>query len=575
MKKYKVKNLDCASCALRIEKGVAQLDDVKFVSVNFATASMIIDTNNMEHVKQKIKEIEPDAELEDFSSQSKFLTADEISGNRRTIIQASAGVLLLISGLLFRGELRNSTFFFLEFVLFGLAYLVVGWKVIILAVKNILNKQVFSEYFLMTMATLGAIAIGEMAEAVAVMFFYVFGEFFQDLSVNRSRRSVKSLLELKPDFAGLLVDGVIKKVPPEDVKPGDRIAVKPGEKIPLDGEVTEGQSYADTSALTRESIPRRLQPGDQVLAGMINHGGLLNIRVLKSASDSSITRILELVENASARKAETERFITTFSRFYTPGVVLAALLLAVVPPLLFSGQTFSTWIYRALVVLVVSCPCALVISIPLGYFGGIGAASRKGILVKGSNYLDALTQVKLVVFDKTGTLTKGEFKVSKVVPVNGFTETSVLTYAAQAEAHSNHPIARSIIEASGIQSTSHPNERLQEIAGQGVKAIIHGKSIIAGNEKLMGNENILFHEVEARGETVVYVAIDKVYAGYISISDSLKEDAADAIQKLKAQNIQTMILTGDNRSSAEAIAEKLKIDRVYSDLLPEDKVNVI
>lgn len=575
MEKYRIKNIDCASCAARIEEGVRKMEDVKFVSVNFATASITLDTGNLENVRQKIKEIEPDAEIEEYSQKNQLITGSEIAENQRTIIQAIAGLLLLIGGLIFRDELHNTPFRILDYLVFGLAYLIVGRKVIVLAVKNIIHGQVFSEYFLMTIATLGAIAIGELPEAVAVMLFYVVGEFFQDISVNRSRRSIQSLLELKPDYANLSVNGQVTRVSPESVKPGDVIVIRAGEKIPLDGNVTAGESFVDTSALTGESVPRKIKKNDEVLSGMINQSGLLTVTVTKSFDDSSISRILELVENASSRKAETEKFITTFARYYTPVVVIAALLLATLPPLLFAGQTFSDWIYRALVVLVVSCPCALVISIPLGYFGGIGAASRKGILIKGSNFLDALTQVKTVVFDKTGTLTRGEFKVSDVVPSGNFSKGEVLKYAAHAEAHSNHPIAKSILEASGKNALNLNIGRTEEIPGHGIKATVDNKIILAGNAKLMHHENIGFTENKENRGTVVYVAVDGKYAGNVIISDSLKPDAAVAVEKLKAKGIKTVILTGDNRFATEVIATQLNIDRFYSELMPGDKVKHI
>ena len=575
MEKYRIKNLDCASCAARIEHGVRKLEDVRFVSVNFATESITLDTGNLEQVMQRIKEIEPDAELEEFSRSKRLISGDELAENKHTILRAVAGLLLLAGGLLFREELHNTPYRSLEYLVFGLAYLIVGRKVIALAVKNIVQGQVFSEYFLMTIATLGAIAIGELPEAVAVMLFYVVGEFFQDISVNRSRRSIHSLLELKPDYANLLVNDKVTSVSPESIKPGDVIVVRAGEKIPLDGNVLEGESFVDTSALTGESVPRKIRKNDEVLSGMINQNGLLTVAVTRSFGDSSISRILELVENASSRKAETEKFITTFARYYTPAVVIAALLVATFPPLVFSGETFSDWIYRALVVLVISCPCALVISIPLGYFGGIGAAARKGILVKGSNFLDALTHVSTVVFDKTGTLTRGEFKVSEILPSNDFSKDEVLKYAAHAEAHSNHPIAQSILEAYGKKDLNLEIGQTQEIPGHGIKALIEGKIVLAGNYKLMQLESIRATKNNDNPGTIIYVAVDRNYAGCIVISDSLKTDAAQAIDQLKSLGIQTVILTGDNHSATEGVAAQLKIDRFYSGLMPEDKVQHI
>jgi Cd2+/Zn2+-exporting ATPase len=364
------------------------------------------------------------------------------------------------------------------------------------------------------------------------------------------------------------------RVSPESIKVGDTIIVKAGEKIPLDGEVIEGNSFIDTSALTGESVPRKVREKDIVLSGMINQSGVLTIRVAKLFSESSVSKILELVENASSKKAETEKFITTFAKYYTPIVVFGALLLAVVPPLLIPGATYSDWIYRALVVLVISCPCALVISIPLGYFGGIGNASRKGILVKGSNFLDALTQVKTVVFDKTGTLTKGEFKVSEIVTSNGFSKEEILEYAAYAETSSNHPVAKSISAAFGNNIDNTRIKQVEEISGHGIKAVIDGKTVLAGNDKLLHKENIDHPVCNVEG-TVVHVAIKSNYAGYIIISDTLKDDAIEAIEKLKAKNIKTVMLTGDNKFAALAIAKKLKIDTYFSELLPEDKVKHI
>jgi len=422
MKKYQLKNLDCAACASKIEDNLTKLGGVKFVNVNFANSTMTIDTDNIEMVKAHIKKIEPEVEVEDNEKETKIVSTSELAENKWTIIKAVTGILFLIAGMVFEDEIHNTPFHIGEYLIFGTGYLIVGWKVISSAVKNIIRGQFFDEQFLMTIATLGAFAIDQMPEAMAVMLFYVVGELFQDIAVNRSRKSIKALLEIKPEYANLLVNGVTTKVSPESIKVGDTIIVKAGEKIPLDGVVTDGISFVDTSALTGESVPRKLKEKDIALSGTINQTGVLTIKVTKIFSESSVSKILELVENATAKKAETEKFITTFAKYYTPIVVIGALLLAILPPLLISGQTFSEWIYRALVVLVISCPCALVISIPLGYFGGIGSASRKGILVKGSNFLDALTQVKTVVFDKTGTLTKGEFKVSEVVTSNGFTK---------------------------------------------------------------------------------------------------------------------------------------------------------
>ncbi len=574
MKKYKLKNLDCASCASKIEDNLTKLEDVKFVSVNFANSSMTIDTDNLDKVKSKIKEIEPEVEIEDNDKEKTIVLANELAENKWAIIKATSGLLLLLAGMIFEDELHNTPFHIAEYAVFVVAYLIVGWNVIASAIKNIARGQVFNEQFLMTIATLGAFAIDEMPEAVAVMLFYIVGELFQDIAVGRSRKSIKALLEIKPDYANLKSGTEIQKVSPEEVKIGDTIIVKPGEKVPLDGKVLDGTSFVDTAALTGESVPRKVKETDEVLAGMINQSGLLTIEVKKTFGESSISRILELVENATSQKAETEKFITTFAKYYTPVIVFSALLLAVIPPLIISGATFGDWIYRALVVLVISCPCALVISIPLGYFGGVGRASRKGILVKGSNFLDALTQVKTVVFDKTGTLTKGEFKVSEIVTSNGFSKEEILEYAAYAESGSNHPVAKSITDAFPNKIDNTRIKQTEEISGHGIKAIIDDKAVLAGNDKLLHKEHVEHPVCNVEG-TVVHVAFNNVYAGHIIISDNLKDDAKEAIEKLKARNIQTVMLTGDNKYAAESFAKKLGIDRYYSELLPEDKVKHI
>jgi Cd2+/Zn2+-exporting ATPase len=574
MKKYKLKNLDCASCASKIEDGLTKLGGVKFVSVNFVHSTLTIDTDDIEKVKSAIKEIEPEVELQAVEAVNKFVSTSELVENRKTILIVILGLFFLVLGMVFEDFLHNTPYHFLEYIVFGTAYLITGWKVLAAAGKNIIRGQIFNEHFLMAIATLGAFSIDQMPEAVAVMLFYVVGELFQDIALNRSRKSIKSLLEIKPEFANLLVKGVVNRVDPENVKVGDTIIVKAGEKVPLDGVISEGTSFLDTSALTGESVPRRVNEKDTVFSGMINQAGVLTISVTKLFSESSVSKILELVENASSKKAETEKFITTFAKYYTPVVVIGAFLLAILPPLLFSGQTFSDWIYRALVVLVISCPCALVISIPLGYFGGIGAASKRGILVKGSNFLDALTQVKTVVFDKTGTLTKGEFKVSDVVSSNGFSKDAILEFAAYAESNSNHPIAKSISEAYNLKIDTTKIKQVDELSGLGIRAIIDGKTVLAGNDKLMHQQNIE-HPVCNVDGTVVHLAVNNSYAGYIIISDTLKDDAIEAIEKLKAKNIQTVMLTGDNKYAAAAFAKKLNIDKYFAELLPEDKVKHI
>ena len=574
MKKYNLKNLDCASCASKIEASLSKMEEVKFVSVNFASLSMTIDTDHIEKVKARIKKLEPEVEVVEKGKGSAIVSKSELAENKWTIIKAVAGLALLVTGLVYEEKLHNTPFEIAEYAVFITGYLIVGWKVLASAIRNIIRGKFFDEQFLMAIATLGAFAIHQMPEAMAVMLFYVTGEFFQDIAVGRSRNSIKSLLEIKPEYANLKKGSELIKVSPEDVKIGDLIVVKAGEKVPLDGIILEGTSFVDTSALTGESVPRKLKEKDNILAGMMNQSGFLTIKVNKLFGESSVSKILELVENATSQKAETEKFITTFARYYTPFVVIGAVLLAVLPPLLFSDQTFNDWIYRALVVLVISCPCALVISIPLGYFGGVGLASRKGILVKGSNFLDALTHVTTVVFDKTGTLTKGEFKVSEVVTFNGFSKEQILEYAAYAEVHSNHPVSTSISDAYQKKIDLTRIVQSEEISGQGMKAVVDGKIIYAGNDKMLHNENIEHSVCQVDG-TVVHVTINLVYAGYIVISDSLKEDAIKAIEDLKGMHIQPVMLTGDNQYAAQAIAQKLGIDRFYSELLPEDKVKHI
>jgi Cd2+/Zn2+-exporting ATPase len=427
----------------------------------------------------------------------------------------------------------------------------------------------------MSLATLGAIAINKIPEAVSVMIFYQIGEALQKYSVKRSRNSIKSLLEIKPDYANLKINDSLVKVNPGEVKPGDIIIVKPGEKIPLDGKIIEGKSDLDTSPLTGESLPKTVTAGATVLAGMININGSITVKVTNLFENSSISKILELVENASGKKAETEKFITRFSGYYTPVVVLAALLTAVLPPLLFTGYTFSDWIYRALVILVISCPCALVISIPLGYFGGVGGASRRGILVKGSNFLDVLAKVKTVVFDKTGTLTKGKFTVTDIVPLIGYTGNEILKMAAEAEVYSNHPLSIAIKDAYGKNISEAIIKDYCEIGGQGVKAVIDGNLIIAGNDRML-HEELIDHPDCNFDRTIINVAVNKKYAGYIVVSDELKEDAVHTIRYLRKKGVEKIfMLTGDNKETASIIAGKLELDGFEAELLPQDKVTAL
>lgn len=579
MKNYILKKLDCASCAAKIEEGVAKLEHVKFVSVNFANSSLQIDTPDIEDVKRKIKEIEPEVEIleqaeETSKSHKNFQLKDELVENKFEIIRIAVVIALLIFGMVFENIIHGTQFQWIEYFVFVVAYLISGWGVLKSAIRNIIKGKVFNEHFLMTVATLGAFIIHAMPEAVAVMLFYVIGELFQDIAVNRSRSSVKALLAIRPDYANLKENGNLQIVAPNDVHPGQIIVVKPGEKIPLDGIILEGNSFVDTSALTGESVPRAVNKSDTVLSGMINKSGLVTIEVTKEFGESSISKILELVENAVSKKAETEKFITTFAKYYTPVIVFAALLIAIIPPVFIEGAAFIDWVYRALVVLVISCPCALVISIPLGYFGGIGGASRRGILIKGSNYLDALTKVKTVVFDKTGTLTKGEFKVVEIVPSNGYKAEDILKFAAYTEANSNHPIAKSIIESFNNKILINEISEVNEISGHGIKAKIMGNDVLVGNDKFLHLNNIVHSVCDVDG-TVVHVAINKEYAGYIVISDTLKDEAIETIKELNSRNIKTVMLTGDNESAAKYFANKLGIKEFYYELLPEQKVEHI
>ncbi len=497
---------------------------------------------------------------------------------KQELIPVISVVVLFVGGLIFEEQLHNTPYSIGEYLVFIPAYLLSGWNVLTIAGRNILRGRVFDENFLMTIATLGAVAIHKLPEAVGVMLFFKIGELFQEFAVGRSRQSIRSLLEIRPDSANLKQNGDIKKVAPETVAVGDIILVKPGEKIPLDGEIIDGNSQIDTSALTGESVPRTVKVGETVLAGTINQTGVLTVEVTKVFGESSISRILELVENARSKKAETEKFISKFASYYTPFVVFASLAVALIPPLLISGATNADrflWVYRALVLLVISCPCGLVISIPLGYFGGIGGAAKRGILVKGSTFLDTLTAVKTVVLDKTGTLTKGVFKVAQIVPANGFSQTDLMAIAAKIESQSNHPVAKSIVEAYGGKIDSSDVKDYEEIAGHGIRAEVNNQIVLAGNDRLMHRENITRDVSNAEG-TIVHLAVDNRYAGYILIADELKEDAVQAIRDLKKLGVERIVmLTGDNQAVADSVAKQLGLDSYLAELLPEGKVEAI
>ena len=480
-----------------------------------------------------------------------------------------------------------------KMALYLVPYVLIGWDIVYKAFRNIRNGQVFDENFLMTVATFGAFGVGEYSEAVAVMLFYQVGELFQSYAVNRSRQSITELMDICPEYANIEEDGQLKQVDPDDVQVGDIIVVKAGERIPLDGKVVFGNSMVDTSALTGESVPRKVAEGDDIISGCVNGSGLLRVQVTKEFDDSTVAKILELVENASSKKAHVENFITRFARYYTPLVVMGAVLLAVIPPLFF-GQSWSEGIRRACTFLVISCPCALVISVPMSFFSGIGAASKKGVLIKGSNYLEALSEMDTIVFDKTGTLTKGEFKVTEIHAVAGSPvpeasevprtrvwaasqpsdegKRSLLELAALAESYSDHPISRSIKDAWGDTIDMNRVSNAQEISGHGVRAEIDGHTVLAGNSKLMKEMNVAYQECMSMG-TVVYVALDGVYCGYIVIADSIKDEAFEAIKNLKKVGVRrTVMLTGDKKEVGEAVAARLGLDEVHAELLPGDKV---
>lgn len=569
--------LGCANCATKIETQIKNLAGVKSATVDFVSKKLVIEVHGKQDLNRIIEEattiirkIEPDVKV--ISAEETVKEKINENGDEEDDVNKKDVIRLVISGAFFAVGLAFNLPNWMELTVFLISYIISGGKIVLKALKNITRGQVFDENFLMSIATIGAFFIGEYPEGVAVMLFFQIGELFQELAVNRSRKSISALMDIRPDFANLKVGDDLKRVSPEEVSIGDVILVKPGEKVPLDGKIVEGSSMVDTSALTGESVPREVEAGNDVLSGFINKNGVLTIEVTKEFGESTVAKILDLVQNASSRKAPTENFITKFARYYTPVVVVIAVLLAIVPPLVVPGTTFSDWVYRALVFLVISCPCALVVSIPLGFFGGIGGASRSGVLVKGSNYLEALNNVETVIFDKTGTLTKGVFNVTEINPQDNFTKKELIEYAAYAESYSNHPIAISILKAYEKEVDKNKIENYEEIPGHGIKVKVEGKEILAGNIKLMNKENIKYSKIETLG-TVVHVSLDNVYAGYIVISDEVKEDSVSAIKALKALGIKkTVMLTGDSKSVGEKVGRQLGLDEVYAELLPTEKV---
>lgn len=488
---------------------------------------------------------------------------------RRILISAAIFVLAMVLGAVVTLP------WYLSLIIYLAGYLVVGWDVVLGAVKKILNGQLFDEEFLMSLATVGAFASGEFAEGLMVMLLFQVGELFQSYAVGRSRRSIAQLMDIRPDYANIMVDGELTQVDPDEVKVGDTIVVRSGERIPLDGVVLEGSSTVDTSALTGESVPRDVAEGGEVISGCINLTGVLTVRVTKEFGESTVAKILDLVENASSKKAKAENFITKFAHWYTPSVVMAALVLAFIPPLILHQPLFD-WVHRALIFLVISCPCALVISVPLSFFGGIGGASKCGILVKGSNYLEALAQTEIIAMDKTGTLTQGSFEVTEICPAEGMEEENLLRLAAMAESYSSHPIALSLRKAFGQDIDSSLIAGVEELSGHGVCAVVEGIRVVAGNLRLMEQQGISLPEQEYPNGTIVHLAADGVYGGYIVISDQLKPDAKEAVQRLKESGVKKIVmLTGDLKPVGEAIGRELQVDEVCAELLPAGKVEQV
>ena len=629
--------LTCANCANKIETRVNNLDGVKEANLNFTTSTLIIELDGSKEendiifeAKGIVNKLEPDVKV--YNKDEKNINVENL--NRCTTEKCLAvendidkdnhsydsnkhhghtsnevhshihehvhshdhshihehghshdhshsepvtlkeNLRLIIGAIIFAIAIFLNKESAIGIVLFVVSYLLIGGNVILTAVKNILRGEVFDENFLMTIATLGAFFIGEYPEGVAVMLFYEIGELFQSYAVNRSRKSITSLMNIRADYANVIRDGKEEKINPETVNIDEVILVKPGERVPLDGVIIEGTSFVDTSALTGESVPREVSDGEDILAGFINTNGVLKIKVTKNFKESTVSRILELVENASNKKAPTEKFITKFARYYTPIVVFCAIALAVIPPLLIKDASFNEWLSRALIFLVVSCPCALVVSIPLGLFAGIGGASKKGILVKGGNYLESLKDIDTVVFDKTGTLTKGIFKVTEINNVN-IDKNELIRVAAISESLSNHPIAQSIIKEYGKEVNSKELSDYEEISGHGIKASLEGLEVLVGNYKLMDKFNINYDSIDSIG-TIVHVAINNEYKGNIVISDEIKEGSKNAIEGLKSIGItRTVMLTGDNKSVAEKVAKLVGVDKVYSELLPGDKVEKV
>ena len=568
--RFQLEGLDCANCALKIEQALQNTEGFNEAKVNFAAATLEIDPDHLEHAQRIISSLEPDVRV---ASKPQAEAGGFLSFIREE--QAALKRILLTLALILLGYIAETQF---QQVVLGnlfllFAYLAVGGGVLKQAARNVFRGELFDENALMSIATLGAIAIGQIPEAIAVMLFYFIGEMLQDHAVKRSRSAISSLVQLRPEEVWVREGDELRRASPEEVQLGQEIVVKAGERIPLDGVVVEGETFVDTSVLTGESVPRRLSPGDTALAGMVNTEGLLVIKTTKPFGESAIARILALVEEAASRKAKTEKMITSFSRYYTPTVVALAAAVAILPPLVF-GASFSTWLYRALVLLVISCPCALVVSVPLGYFGGLGRVSKEGILVKGANYLDVLSKLDAVAFDKTGTLTEASFQVTEIHPANGFTPQEVLEPAAKLEAASNHPIAKAIITSYGQDVDPLAISDYQEVPGFGIKGTIAGEQVILGTDKFMHKEGIPHSDAfcETVG-TTVHVTVAGQYRGYLIVADRIKPQSAQAIRELRQLGIEKLVmLSGDDESVAVNVGRELGLDEVHAELLPEDKV---
>lgn len=567
---FLINGLNCTNCANNIEKLLSGKDYVKSAFVDLVNQKIVLevkrgltDINLLEEVRYTVNSVEHGVKVEQQQKTTPFENESRKSKNIRMILGTIAFITVFF--------IDNNSWYYIPVYL--VSYFLIGWDVLYKAIKNIFNGNVFDENFLMAIATIGAFAIGEYPEAVAVMLFYMVGELFQDMAVNKSRRSIKNLLSIRPDTANILIDGEVKSVMVEDVLIGDIMVVKPGERIALDGLVLEGESTLDTKSLTGESLPLPIKVGDRALSGCININGLLHIKVGKLSGESTVSRVLELVEDAASKKAKTENFISKFAAVYTPIVTFSALLLAIIPPLFFH-QSFAEWSYRAFVFLVISCPCALVISIPLSYFGGIGAASKQGILIKGSNYLEALNNIDVSIFDKTGTLTEGVFEVTKIYNEIGFEKEEILKIAAYAESSSNHPIAQSILKAYAGEIKKDLIEVFEEVPGLGIICKINGVDYKVGNLSFMEKHSVTCAISEDFG-SIIYVSKENHCIGYIVISDKIKVDAFKTIRWFRKHNISTVMLTGDKKEVADYIGESLKIDHVYKELLPDKKLSIV